>query len=87
MKFLIVGLGSMGKRRIRCLKSLGHENIIGFDLKQSRRKEAEEKYGIETISDVNKPDFNDIDALIISTPPDIHNQYIKLAIEKGNQPL
>lgn len=82
MKFFIVGLGSMGKRRIRCLKSLGYENIIGFDLKQSRRKEAEEKYGIETISDVNKFDFNDIDALIISTPPDIHNQYIKLAIKK-----
>ena len=32
MKFLIVGLGSMGKRRIRCLKALGFEShITGFD--------------------------------------------------------
>ena len=26
MKFLVLGLGSMGKRRIRCLKYLGYEN-------------------------------------------------------------
>ena len=29
--FLVIGLGSMGKRRIRNLKSLGYNNIIGFD--------------------------------------------------------
>ena len=57
MKFLIVGLGSMGKRRIRCFKNLGFENIIGFDLKESRRKEAEEKYGINTISDITSSEF------------------------------
>ena len=33
MKFLIVGLGSMGKRRIRCLKSLGYEDIVGYDVR------------------------------------------------------
>ena len=44
MKFLIIGLGSMGKRRVRCLKSLGHENIVGFDVKESRRKETEKQY-------------------------------------------
>ena len=32
MKFLVIGLGSMGKRRIRCLKYLGYENIIGFGI-------------------------------------------------------
>jgi predicted dehydrogenase len=82
MKFLIIGLGSMGKRRIRCLKNLGYEDIIGFDLRESRRKEAEEKYGIKTIVDARNLNFEDINALIISTPPDKHNEYIKLAIEK-----
>lgn len=79
MKFSIVGLGSMGKRRIRCLKYLGYEDIVGFDLREDRRKEAMEKYDIETIN--NNLNFNDFDVCIISTPPDIHNEYIELAIE------
>lgn len=82
MKFLIVGLGSMGKRRIRCLKTLGYEDIICFDLKPKRVKEAEEKYAIKTIDNINHLNFSEISALIISTPPDKHNEYIRLAIEK-----
>jgi predicted dehydrogenase len=82
MKFLIIGLGSMGKRRIRNLKSLNAEKIIGFDLREERRKEVEKNYGIKTIKNLKDFDFNNVDAIIISTPPDKHNQYIKLAINK-----
>lgn len=82
MKFLIIGLGSMGKRRIRCLKNLGYEDIIGFDLRENRRKEAEEKYAIKTINDIKNLNFSEISALIISTPPDKHNEYILMTIEK-----
>ena len=31
MRFLVVGLGSMGRRRIRDLKKLGHETV-GYDI-------------------------------------------------------
>ncbi|SVD88881.1 uncharacterized protein METZ01_LOCUS441735, partial [marine metagenome] len=51
MTFLIVGLGSMGKRRIRNLRINGEEKIIGFDIRIDRRKEAETKYNIQTIDD------------------------------------
>jgi predicted dehydrogenase len=81
MKLLIIGLGSMGKRRIRNLKTLGINRIIGFDLREDRRKEAKEKYNIETIENLNDLDLKAINAIIISTPPDIHNQYIKFAID------
>jgi threonine dehydrogenase-like Zn-dependent dehydrogenase len=55
-KFLIVGLGSMGRRRIRSLKYLSVNDlkylsvndIIGFDIRKDRCKDAKEKYGIET---------------------------------------
>ena len=30
MKFLVVGLGSMGKRRIRCLLALNQKKVAGF---------------------------------------------------------
>ena len=47
MKFLIVGLGSMGKRRIRNLQALGHVELAGFDIRKDRRDESKEKYDIE----------------------------------------
>ena len=86
MNFLIVGLGSMGKRRIRCLKALGYEinDIAGFDVREDRRKEAEQKYGIKTYSDIeNALETENPSALVISVPPDFHHIYIEIALEKG----
>ena len=82
MKFLVVGLGSMGKRRIRCLKALGYTGICGFDARADRREEGELQYGIKTYSDFEQA-LNSFcpDALILSIPPDAHHHYIKLAIK------
>lgn len=81
MKFLVVGLGSMGKRRVRCLQALGYTNIIGFDLRKDRRIEANEKYSIETIESLENISLSEFDAFIISTPPDQHSPFAKLAID------
>lgn len=81
MKFLVIGLGSMGKRRIRCLKRLGYGDILGYDLRDDRRREVEERYNMRTISNLDDVVVSESDAIIISTPPDKHNQYIGLAIE------
>lgn len=81
MKFLVIGLGSMGKRRIRCLQYLNEKNIYGFDICEDRRKEVEEKYNITTFNSFSaaieevKPE-----AIIVSVPPDQHMEYIKFAI-------
>lgn len=79
MKFLIVGLGSMGKRRIRNLQYLGEKDIIGFELREDRRKEAGEKYGIKTFGSIDDAMKQNPDALIISTPPNHHIEYELLA--------
>ncbi len=85
MKFLITGLGSMGKRRVRNLQHLQAGDIAGFDPRADRREEAASKYGIQTFSDFDeacntfKPD-----AVVISTPPDLHVQYAKLALQNGH---
>lgn len=82
MNFLVVGLGSMGKRRIRCLKALEEKNIFGFDLREDRAKEANEKYGVETYTDFDKAIAEaKPEALIISVPPANHGTYIKYALE------
>jgi predicted dehydrogenase len=76
VKFLVIGLGSMGKRRIRNLLALGHSNIGGVDPRDDRRAEVFDKYKIETFSDLNIAlrDFHP-DVFIISTPPSLHMHY------------
>ena len=80
MKFLIIGLGSMGKRRVRCLQSLGFNNIIGFDPRSDRCAEAKKKYSIDVLTQIENIDIKAINAIIISTPPDNHYEYIKFAV-------
>lgn len=82
MRFLIVGLGSMGKRRIRNLQYLKQNDIIGFDLREDRRKEVEEKYKINTYSNINDALKQKPDVFIISTPPNHHIEYELMAAEK-----
>ena len=70
----------MGKRRIRNLLAIGEKNIIGFDLSAARMREAEETYHIKTIPDIAKLSHGAFDAMIISTPPDKHGDYIRFAL-------
>ncbi|PRM96149.1 Gfo/Idh/MocA family protein [Aliarcobacter cryaerophilus] len=80
MRFLVIGLGSMGKRRVRNLIALGHkDNIAGFDLREDRRIEAK-KYEIDIFDDFEKA-MNEFkpNAFLISTPPNLHMHYAYIA--------
>lgn len=83
MKPIIVGLGSMGKRRIRCLQALGCTDITGFDVRSDRREEAVREYGIAIADTISPRMLGAFDTAIISVPPDRHNQYIRMAIDAG----
>ncbi|WP_413613341.1 Gfo/Idh/MocA family protein [Bdellovibrio sp. HCB-110] len=85
MKFLVVGLGSMGKRRIRCLKALGFADIVGFDPREDRVEEAKKLYGVAGTTNLKSLNIGELDGMVISTPPDLHNHYIKMAID-NNKP-
>ncbi|MBF0553539.1 MAG: Gfo/Idh/MocA family oxidoreductase [Nitrospirae bacterium] len=76
----------MGKRRIRCLQSLGYKEIVGIDPRRDRREETERLYAIKTSEKVESIDISAIDAIIISTPPDKHLSYIEFAVSK-NKPV
>lgn len=81
---LIIGLGSMGKRRVRNLQALGIKNIVGFDKREDRRREAAQHYGIIVEENFEYVMNNYVvEAFIISLPPDIHHIYMKKAIEFG----
>lgn len=81
----VIGLGSMGKRRIRLIKSnFPDVNIIGIDNSKERCMEVEELFGIKTLSD--SEDFfkdNDCEAVFISTPPLTHSKIINSALNSN----
>ena len=81
--YLVIGLGSMGKRRVRCLLNLGiaKESIIGFDLRSDRRAEVEQKYSVRTVADISEVDFDSVKAVVVSLPPDKHAIGAKIAID------
>lgn len=84
MKFLVIGLGSMGKRRIRNLKYLGYTDIAGVDIDSGRRSEAEKEYSVIIYDDFEKAvEGYRPDAIIISTPPDKHTIFSRRAAELG----
>ena len=73
----------MGKRRIRNLLALGYkfENIYGFDLRKDRLDEAKDLYKINSIEVIDDKIWKKIDAVIISTPPLHHLEWMKKAAE------
>ncbi len=83
MRIIVVGLGSMGKRRIRNLLKLGFTDIVGFDPRSDRRKEAFQKYKIKTVSSIEEGLEYMPKIMIISTPPDLHYKYADIAIKKN----
>jgi predicted dehydrogenase len=84
MRFLVVGLGSMGKRRIRNLQALGYSEIAGFDPREDRRVESASRYGIKTFNNfVGALSEFKPNTLIISTDPSLHMDYAEQAIKFG----
>ena len=84
MKFLVIGLGSMGKRRIRNVRQLKGGDIAGYDLRSDRRDEVASEYGIPVFDDLdNALSKFAPDALIVSTPPNLHMALAERGLSLG----
>lgn len=83
LRVVVVGLGSMGSRRLRCLKALGETAVLGVDPRADRRRRAEREYGVPTCETVTPTLLALADAVVISTPPDKHGPYIDMALKAG----
>jgi predicted dehydrogenase len=82
VKILVIGLGSMGKRRVRNLQALNIKHIAGFDTRPDRREESQRKYGIQVFDSIEMAVKGFApQAFIISTPPDLHMHYAYYAYE------
>ena len=83
MNIAVIGLGSMGKRRIRLIHEMYPEYlIVGIDGREDRREEAEELYGIKTAESLDKIEII-IDSAFICTSPLSHAAIIKECLGRG----
>lgn len=81
-KILIVGLGSMGKRRLRHLKSLNESfEIIGCDSNKERCNQVETEYGIKTVNELSDELLAITDCVFVSTSPLSHAKIINKALK------
>ena len=83
MNIAVIGLGSMGKRRIRLLKELYPEfSIYGVDSRPDRIKEAAESLQIQCFPDINDVPKN-CDCSFVCTSPLSHASIISDCLSRG----
>ena len=84
MNVITIGLGSMGRRRIRLMKQYDPElTIIGIDSNAERAAEVSKEYSIDTVSSIDEAfDKYTVDAAFICTSPLSHASIIKELINR-----
>lgn len=82
---VVIGLGSMGKRRIRLLKAMKLSvEVVGIDSNVERCKTAEEQFRIESYSSLEEAEEQvKIDCAFICTPPLSHARVIQQCLAHG----
>ena len=82
---LVVGLGSMGKRRIRLMRSLNRSLLIfGIDAKATRREEVRKAFGITCFACIGEAIENvAVEAGFVCTSPLSHYQVIMELLKAG----
>ncbi|MCG3778595.1 MAG: scyllo-inositol 2-dehydrogenase (NAD(+)) [Nitrospira sp.] len=84
-KFFVLGGGSMGKRRIRCLQAHGVQpaRIRVFDCRADRRLECQSRYGVEGFESFEEGMEWDPQVVVISLPSRLHMTYCLKAAQAG----
>lgn len=84
MKIIVIGLGSMGKRRIRLLSEHKDIEIFGIDSQETRSLEVEDKFKVKCFSSIAEVvDQEHPDAAVISTSPLSHAAIIKECLQNN----
>lgn len=84
MKIIVIGLGSMGKRRVRLLSERKDVKLYGIDSQESRCTEVNEKFGIKCYPSISEAVAAEHpDAAVISTSPLSHAAIIKECLQNN----
>ena len=73
MKVIVIGLGSMGKRRIRLIRQLDETiEIVGVDSREDRRRDAQSLYHIGTAESIEECSNGAVAAFVCTSPLSHH---------------
>lgn len=80
LRIVVIGLGSMGKRRVRLIKEMYPSfTVCGVDGREDRRREAVKLFGIECFDEI---DNIEADCVFICTSPLSHASLIDTCLKK-----
>ncbi len=83
MRVIVIGLGSMGKRRIRLIKQFNPDiEIIGVDSREDRRDETQALYRIKTAQTIGECSAGAV-AAFVCTSPLSHHLIITECLDRG----
>lgn len=83
MRVLIIGCGSMGKRRARCLRTLGIKEIMAVDPRADRRDEIAAQSGVAVLEDLDAALAKGAGFALVCVPPHVHHGCLLRCIEAG----
>jgi predicted dehydrogenase len=85
VRVVVIGLGSMGKRRIRLIRKYDNEIVIlGIDTDRERRETCAREYNIETYENLSQiKSINTVDCAFICTAPLAHSKLITQCLQLG----
>lgn len=84
MKIIVIGLGSMGKRRIRLFSEHQDIEIFGIDSNAERCQEVKDKFSLKCFASISEAVASEpIDAALICTSPLSHAGIIKDCLQNN----
>ena len=83
MKLLIIGCGSTGQRHLRNLKIITTGEIIAYRTRKKEVKKLENKYHIQTYSNLEEALNQKPDAVLVTNPTSLHIQSALTAAKHG----
>ncbi|RME08367.1 MAG: gfo/Idh/MocA family oxidoreductase, partial [Anaerolineae bacterium] len=72
MKFLIVGIGSIGKRHLRNLRALGYGDLLAYRSSRRDVEAIEREFGVRSFFDLEQALAEKPDVVIVSNPTHWH---------------
>ena len=79
-RFLVIGCGSIGKRHIKNLLSLGAAELLAFDVRLESRLEVEESLRVKTVGQLEAAWQWAPNVVLVTTPTSLH---VPLALESA----
>ena len=82
MKTLVIGAGSMGRRRLRDLLALNVGEVLLYEPQGDRCREVSSGFGVRGFTDLSEALAQGPEALVVSVPPALHDAYVQQAVER-----